>query len=84
MEANSSRLIFQWSSVSPSFEAIHYLINASDNCGHCPNITNTTTVTCHGVSLDGELCIFALQTVVCDDIIGNESRKVIVTLRGKS
>ena len=29
-------------------------------------------------------CTFSIQIVVCDDIIGNESRNVVVTLRGMS
>ena len=81
MEANSSQLIFQWSSVGPLCEAIHYHINAS-NCGHCPGVTNDTTVTCSGFSLDNQVCLLAVQTVVCDNITGNESSRVQVILRG--
>ena len=83
MEANSSQLIFQWSSVVPSCKAIHYYINAS-NCGHCPNVTNDTTVTCTSFSLENQICLLAIQTVVCDNITGSESRRVEVILRGMS
>ena len=86
-EANASlsQLVFQWEPVEPSCEAVHYLINAS-NCGHCPNVTNDTTVTCTGFSLDmyDQVCLFSVQTVVCHNIIGNESGNVQVTLRGMS
>jgi hypothetical protein len=83
MEANANQLLFRWESVAPSCEAVRYLINAS-NCGHFPN----TTVTCTGFSLDMynqlEVCVLSVLTVVCDNITGNESRSVQVTLRGMS
>ena len=83
MVANSSQLIFKWGSVATSCEAIHYHINAS-NCGHCPlSVTNDTTITCFGFSLDNQVCQLAIQTDVCDNITGNESRGVEVTLKGK-
>ena len=82
MEANSSQLIFQWSSVGPPCEAIHYHINAS-KCGHCPTVTNDITVTCTGFSLDNQVYLLAIQIVVCDNITGNESSGVEVTLKGK-
>ena len=81
MEANSSQLNFQWSSVAPLCEAIHYHINAS-NCGHCPSVTDDTTVTCSGFSLDNQVCLLAVRTVVCDNITGDESSRVQVILRG--
>ena len=80
MEANSSQLIFQWSSVALSCEAVHFYINAS-NCGHCPNVTNDTTIRCTGFSLN-QVCLLSVQTVVCDNITGNESRRVEVILSG--
>ena len=86
MEANASQLVFQWESVEPSCEAIHYFINAS-NCGHCPNVTNNTTVTCTGfflLDMYDQVCLLSVQTVVCGSITGNESRNVQVTLRGMS
>jgi hypothetical protein len=86
MEANVSRLVFQWESVAPSCDSVHYyLINAS-NCGHCPNITNSTNVTCTGFALDihDQVCLLSIQTVVCGNITGNESSSIQVNLRGKS
>ena len=77
--------MFQWEPVEPSCEAIHYLINAS-NCGHCPNVTNDTTVTCTGFTLDmyDQVCLLSVRTVVCHNITGNESGNIQVTLRGIS
>lgn len=85
MKANVSQLVFQWESVEPSCEAIHYLINGF-NCGHCPNVTNDTTVTCTGFPLDTyvQVCLLSVETVVCGTITGNESRSIQVTLRGMS
>ena len=89
MDANSSQFTFQWSKslVSSDCPAARYLIAAS-NCGHCLNVTNLTTATCTYTqlsvdSVEGQQCIFAVRSIVCDDVIGNESRSVSVTLRGK-
>ena len=81
MAANSGQLIFQWSSVDPSCEPVYYHISAS-GCGHCLNVTNDTTIVCSDFSLDGQVCMLAVQTVVCDNITGNKSRRVEVILRG--
>ena len=81
MEASANRLAFQWSPVITLCEAVHYLVNAS-NCGHCSNVTNNPTVTCIGFSLDSQVCLLSVLTVVCDNTTGNESRYVEVTLRG--
>ena len=83
VEANSSQLIFQWSEIPVSCPAIQYRIIAS-NCGQCPNTTHNTTVTCTGTFplLHDTQCLFALQTIVCDDIVGNVSMAVSVTMRG--
>ena len=83
MVANAHQLEFQWSSVTPSCEAVHYLINAS-NCGHCPDVTNDTTAICTDFALDkySQVCLLSVQTVVCDNIFGNESSSVEVNLRG--
>ena len=83
MEANFTQLIFLWSSSAPYCTAVDYHINSS-NCGHCPNVTNDTTVTCSGFSLDSQVCSLAIRTVVCDNITGNESRSIQITLRGRS
>ena len=81
MVASADRVVFKWNSVTTSCEAVSYLINAS-NCGHCPNVTNDTTVTCTGFSLDSQMCLLSVQTAVCGDNTGNESRYVEVALKG--
>ena len=81
VEAGPSQLIFQWSLVSSSCHVIQYHIVAV-NCGQCPNITSNNTASCTGILIDGHQCMFALQTIVCDGIVGNVSREVSVTLKG--
>ena len=70
-------LTFSWSSVAPDCPVIHYNILAS-NCGSCPTTTNHTSVTCTDVPTENSVCIFAIQTVLCGTLIGNESDPVIV------
>ena len=83
METSANRLVFQWSPVTPSCETVHYLINAS-NCGQCLNKTNDTTVICTDFAVDNysQVCLLSVQTVVCDNVTGNESSSVQVNLRG--
>jgi hypothetical protein len=68
--------IFSWSPVAP---AIHYNILAS-NCGICPTTTNHTNVTCTDVSLNGTVCTFAVQAVVCGNITGSASDPISIHL----
>ena len=60
--------------------SLHYNI-LSSNCGSCPTTTTNTTVTCTDVLTDGGVCTFAVQTVVCGNILGNLSDTVQVHLK---
>ena len=84
LDANSTHLTFNWTSVSSNCPAISYQIVA-DNCGDCPNVTSDTTVTCDWSFTEENVCTFAVRTVVCDDIniVGNQSQNVSFTLKGK-
>ena len=65
-------------------DTVHYRVVAS-NCGACSasNVTTLyTTVHCTNLTLDGSICSFAVQTVVCDDVAGNVSEPIHVVLRG--
>ena len=75
-------MIFNWYPVIVSCQAVSYNIVGS-NCGICPHNTTGTAVTCVGVSTDGSLCIFRVQTIVCTGILGQTSNAVIVTLKGE-
>ena len=69
---------FTWSPVGPDCPAIHYNILAS-NCGSCPTTTTHTNVTCTDVPINGSMCTFAVQSVVCGNIPGNSSDLITVT-----
>ena len=67
--------VFNWNTCtsSPVCSATHYNIVAS-NCGSCPTTTNHTIVTCTDTPTDGNMCTFAVQTVVCGNITGESSQ----------
>ena len=74
---SQQEITFSWSPVVSDCPAIYYNIPSS-NCGSCPTTTNHTTVTCTDVPTNGSVCTFALQTVVCGNITGNESNPVSI------
>ena len=75
----SRRLTFVWSPVTPDCPGIHYNILAS-NCGSCPTTTNHTTVTCTDIPTSHSMCIFAIQPVLCGNLIGNSSVPIRVNI----
>ena len=68
-------LTFSWNPVASDCLATHYNILAS-NCGSCPTTTNHTTVTCTDIPTCDNVCSFAVQTVVCENITGNFSTHI--------
>lgn len=72
------QLTFTWSPVSRNYTH-SYNIQAS-NCGNCPTSTNHTYATCKNVPTNGNTCIFAIWTVICDDVVGNKSASVNITV----
>ena len=87
-QANSNSLIFSWDETR-SCPSLSYNISAL-NCGNCPNITDTTSVSCLNFSLShsATVCTFSLQAVICDDggaplnLVGRLSTPVLVNLTG--
>ena len=77
------QVVFKWSSVSSTCHQIRYNI-ISNNCGQCPDITTHTTATCTGIPTNDQQCTFALQTIVCNNLIGNTSKEIQIVLRGKT
>ena len=78
------QLTFDWNLVAPDCSAIHYNILAS-NCGSCPTTTNHTTVTCTDIinttlHSHSTKCSFAVQTVVCGNVLGHTSNPLLVDL----
>ena len=74
----SKQLTARWSPVALTCPSLYYNI-LSSNCGSCPTTTTNTTVTCTDVPTNGSTCTFAVQTVVCGDIVGNTSTLVSVS-----
>ena len=77
----SKQITFIWShavNMCPDLK-IHYNILAS-NCGSCPTTTNHTTVVSANVPTNDCMCIFAVQTVICENISGNETEKISLYL----
>ena len=60
-------------------DAVHYIISAV-GCGVCPNVTSNHSVTCDltdiGTINNTLQCSMSVQTVVCDDIIGNKGNSL--------
>ena len=75
------QLTFNWTSVDVLCDSVSYKI-ISSNCGRCPLVTTNTTVTCTNIVASGQVCIFAVQTVVCGNLTGNMSRPIYVILKG--
>ena len=86
VDVRPGQLTFSWSSVPDNCAAIHYNIIAMNCRIMCPSTTTHNTITCTGPGgiLSSTPCIFAfaVQTVVCDGVIGNASNPVSVTLKG--
>ena len=79
---HSNLLTFHWKRTATDCSTVHYNINSS-NCGSCPTATNRTSVTCTNIPTNGGECVFAVSTVVCENIIKNQSGKINVTLDSK-
>lgn len=76
------QLTFSWNAVMASCPAIVYIVD-STGCGTCPNTTVLNTSNCVGYNItEYQSCTFAIQTVVCDDIVSVLSNAVQVALRG--
>ena len=69
-------ITFSWSPVAPD---CHYNILAS-NCGSCPTTTNHTNVTCTYLPSDVSVCTLALETVLCGNIAGKQSKPLILNI----
>ena len=77
-------ITFKWDEVDSGCDLVHYRFIAS-NCGTCSatNITTLyTTIFCTNLTMDGRVCSFAVQTIVCNDVAGNVSEPIHVVLRG--
>ena len=83
--AGESYLNFSWSdAVRPSCPTLYYKINTT-NCGTCPTSTNKTEIQCTGfeVSTERQICKLSVQTVACNNLTGQRSNEIYVTLQRK-
>ena len=75
--------MFAWSEVTNAqCSSIQYVITRV-NCGACPNSTTNTNISCVQFSISNRTCMFAVQTEICDQLVGPRSDYVIVNLFGK-
>ena len=80
IDIGARQLTFNWSPATTlDCPDIHYNI-LSSNCGSCPTITTHTTVTCTDIPTDGNMCTFAVQTVICENITGNMSYPLTISV----
>ena len=87
-KASSNSLTFKWNETR-SCPSLNYNILAL-NCGNCPNVTDTTLVSCLNFTLlhSVTVCRFSLQAVICDDggtplnLVGRSSTPLLVNLTG--
>ena len=83
VDANSTHLTFSiLSQVNPKCSDINYHIEASSNCGSCPDITNLTTIVCFNFT-EAEVCNLTVDGVICGNIRGNRA-SFLVNLRGRT
>ena len=83
VDINRYQMTFSWNPVRLSAcEAVQYYI-LHTNCGICPNTTNVTIATCTDYNINHEnVCTFAIQSVVCSDVVGPMSNVTTVALKG--
>ena len=76
------QLTFTWDTVESSCPSLQYRVNAT-GCGTCTStsMSNTTTCVDYNVTRD-QLCTFAVQTVICDDIVSLNNASIQVPLKG--
>ena len=75
-------LKFNWTAVSNCVPLL-YETSASESCGACPRHTTVASASCaFNFSHVPGVCGFAVRTIVCDNITGNWSKPINVTLKG--
>ena len=83
-DVNQQNLTFTFtpSSTLQNCPAVHYSI-ASDNCGHCPNITASNSFICSlDVPLETRECTVAIETLLCDSISGTANASTSFSFPG--
>ena len=67
--------MFNWDTLSTNC-SVYYVITS--DCGVCPNATTLNMATCllDGQSANFKMCSFAVESKVCNNIIGSASISV--------
>ena len=79
-DARPGELTFNWRASTDRLTELIYSIDS--DCGNCPNMTNTTMVTCPGLTLSTTptMCTFSVHSMACGTI--GSSIPIVVTLAG--
>ena len=83
VDIHSGQAVLKWTPVDSTCVSIGY--NITSNCSICSPMTrNLTTSSCPvpQPTTDVIVCVFSVQGVVCDNLIGTSSSSVVVTLQG--
>lgn len=88
LNATKDYLTFNWTRASSNCTSLWYTINATKDCGVCPNHTNSTQVMCsllEAPTNQEKICKFTVNIAVCGDskIWKSESNTVTVELSCK-
>ena len=80
LSVNPSELLFNWNSVDSNCSSLQYSIIS--DCGTC-SINLQTNISCNigQPTTTEDMCSFAIQSVLCDNITGNLSAPISVTLK---
>ena len=81
-DVSPTHITFTWNPVASDCSDVQYRLYTS-NCGVCPIATVHTSVSCSHPIVDGRVCEFYAQSVVCGNITGNISNLATLTLKGK-
>ena len=80
LNVSQKLLTFMWNPVALSCASIYYEVRTS--CGICPNRTSSNFAYCSISDVPNNVCEFSVRSVVCDDLAGNWSIPITVSLQG--
>ena len=86
MDANSTHLTFTvLSPVIPNCSRLSYSVEASSNCGSCPESTTSTAIICTNftTSVDANItCKLTVGGIICENMPGEKASLLSITLKG--
>jgi hypothetical protein len=84
-DVTADHFTFQWGPVAFGSNCQTLQYNIETDCGNCSsNPQSATSVICSFdlSSIINNVCSFSVGTVICDDIAGNFSEPINITLKG--